>query len=198
MLCCHYLEIVNNLQNPFREGLLCTSFVSIKNKSTYRDNKYGVSLECEQVNAVNAANHNQSSGCRKDLAAFSRIVKMAEFRTLIPDFIKARLNLTDKEYAELFVILQQRKYLSQLQNIGEVSVGNKKLSGTEIKEAILAANDEMINRDYDEMIDSHNEANMYTPKVNAVVAKVDTIDEIPKELLDFAKKYNLPILILGR
>ena len=40
--------------------------------------------------------------------------------------------------------------------------------------------------------------NIYVPKVNAVIAKVETIDEVPQELLNFAKKHNLPILILGK
>ena len=42
-----------------------------------------------------------------------------------------------------------------------------------------------------------NEANLYSPKINAVVAKVNSISEIQQEFLDFAQKHNLPIYLLG-
>lgn len=43
----------------------------------------------------------------------------------------------------------------------------------------------------------HNEANLYIPKINAVIAKVSSIEEIPQELLDYAHSHNLPIYLLG-
>ena len=46
-------------------------------------------------------------------------------------------------------------------------------------------------------INRHNEVNLYTPKANAVIAKVNSIKEVPQELLDFAKKHDLPVLLLG-
>ena len=44
---------------------------------------------------------------------------------------------------------------------------------------------------------TNNEANLYNPKTEAVVAKVKSMDKIPQKLLDFAQKHNLPIYILG-
>ena len=39
---------------------------------------------------------------------------------------------------------------------------------------------------------------IYVPKINAFVAKVDSIDEIPQSYLDFAQQHNLPIYLLGK
>ena len=189
------LEIVDKLQNPFQQGVLCASYVSVKNHPTYYKNVYGVSLECENVNIVNADYCNQGSGYFKDLAAFSNIVKSFESRELIPNYVKRKLKLTNDEYTELYKKIQSLKYVSQLENFGEVSVGNKVLRGVDIKNAYLAANDEMINRKAE---NQHNEANLYAPKINAVTANVNSIEEIPQQLLDFAKNRNLPIFILGK
>ena len=35
---------------------------------------------------------------------------------------------------------------------------------------------------------NHNEINIYNPQIQAVVAKVDTIEEIPEEFLKFARE----------
>ena len=45
---------------------------------------------------------------------------------------------------------------------------------------------------------SHNEVNVYNPKVNALIVKVNSLEEIPYELLDFAEENDLTIYILGR
>ena len=39
---------------------------------------------------------------------------------------------------------------------------------------------------------------MLNPKINAFVAKVNSIDEIPQPFLEFVQKHNLPIYILGK
>lgn len=44
----------------------------------------------------------------------------------------------------------------------------------------------------------YNEVNIYTPQINAVVAKVDSLNKVPKELLTFANEHDLPILLLGK
>ena len=109
---------------------------------------------------------------------------------MIPSSIKSTLGLRDVEYAELFSQLQRIKYASQLDNIPEIKIGDKTFSGTEIKEAIQKADDFMISG-------VQNEANLFAPKTNAVVAKVSSFEEIPQELLDYAYEHDLPIYILG-
>ena len=190
------LENVYALSDPSYQGYLCVSYVSANNHATYCNNKFGVSLETEQVNIANAAKSNQGSGCGKDFSRFSKTItgkdETSQHRSLIPSLIKQTLGLSNDEYSELFAQVQKYKYTSQLDNIPAIKIGDKTFTGTEIKEAILKADDLMITSK-----STHNEANLYSPKVNAVIAKVDSLDKVPQELLDFAQAHNLPIYLLG-
>ncbi len=194
------LENVYHLSDPSNQGFLCASYVSAKNCPTFHDNKFGVSLASENVNVANAAPSNQSSGGNKNLSRFVDIVAESDekdsFRTLIPNYIKKKLNITDNEYSELYSKIQKYQFVSQLDNVNSISVGNKTFSGKQIKKAILEADDLMIKKH--QGYSKHNEANLYIPKTNAVVAKVDNLDEVPQNLLDFAQKYDLPIYLLGK
>ena len=191
------LENVYSLQDPTYQGFLCASYASVENHPTYCNYKFGVSLESEQANIANAAETNQGSGCEKNFYKFSRAItdenRIDGHRTLISNSIKDTLNLSDEEYADLFTQIQSYKYASQLDNIPEIKIGDRSFTGKQIKEAIFEADDLMLMKE--EAL--HSEANLYTPKINAIVAKVCRLDDIPQDLLDYALKYNLPIYLLG-
>ena len=59
---------------------------------------------------------------------------------------------------------------------------------------------EAIEKFQDSLIDKeenrHNEIVGYVPKIEGVIAKANGLDEVPKELLDFAKKNNYPIILI--
>ncbi len=42
-----------------------------------------------------------------------------------------------------------------------------------------------------------NESNLYIPKINAFVVKVNSIEDIPEEFLKYVKEHDLPIYLLG-
>ena len=199
-------EKINNLENviflsdPANQGFLCASYVSARNHPTYGGNKFGVSMASENVNIANAAQKNQGSGCGKNLLHFINIITDSNaedaYRTLILDCIKRELNITDSEYSMLFKIIQKYKYASQLDNIDSIKIGNKTFSGKQIKQAVSNADDLMMVKSRHNS--RHNEANLYAPKTNAVIAKAESIEELPQKLLDFAEKHNLPIYILGK
>lgn len=189
------LENVLLLGESANQGFLCASFVSIENKNTYWNNKFGVSLRAENTNIANASSENQGSGCGKGFERFLDVITgkdlISQFRHQVPDSIKKSLGLTDSEYSELYATLQKYSHASQLDNVPTVTVNGKTFTGTQIKEAVTSADDSIINSK------NHNELNVYTPQANAVIAKVNTIEEVPQELLDFAEKHNLPIYLLG-
>lgn len=194
---------ISNLENVYRlndsnnQGFICASYVSVQDKPTFGNNKFGVSLYGENVNIANASFSNQGSGSNKDFFGFSEILRgqnsKSAYRKLIPDLIKKELNLSDEEYALLYTKLQKIRYISQLDNIGTITLGEKTFSAKQIKDAIRNADEITIAS----LKSQHNEVNLYTPKTQAVVAKVNSIEELPQELLNFAHKYNLPIFILG-
>ncbi len=185
------LENVWYLGNPCFEGFLCASYITPKNHPTYNNYQFGVSLETENINIANATPYNQGSGSSKNFKNFIDIITspINEHRTFIPNSIKKYLNIQDSEYSVLYSQIQRLKYISQPDNIGSIS----KFQGKKLKQAISKAQDSIIKKK-----DEHNEINMFNPKINAFVAKVNSIDEIPKPFLEFAQKHNLPIYILGK
>lgn len=187
------LENVLMLGDSANEGFLCASFISNSNKNTYHDNKYGVVLNTENVNIANASKVNQNSGFEKGFKNFSNIItgnaRESVYRDNTSRNIKKNLNLTDNEYAKLYTILQKFKHASQLDNISSITVGDKTFTGAQIKNAIISSNNSIINARF------HNEVNVYTPQISAVMAKVNSIDEVPQELSDFANEHNLPIFL---
>lgn len=191
------LETVNYLSDIANGGFLCASYVSLNNCKTYYDMKFGVSLEVENVNIANAANKNQLSGKRKDFKLFSKIIsgkheEYSAYRKTIPETIKKYLGLNNKEYSELYQLIASKKYLSQIKDNEIYTVSSKSLRGDDIKEAIMYAGNQLFNNT------DYNESNLYNPKINAFVAKVSSMDEIPKEFLDFVQEHNLPIYLLGK
>ena len=190
------LKVANLLSDIENSGFICTSFISLHNKTFYQDNSFGLSIEAEHKNIANASKSNQSSGRNKDFKDFSKIIngkKTNSYRTLIPTEIKKILSLSKQEYKILYEKLSGKKYLSQIKDDEVYTIGDKKLTGLQIKSAIKKADDLLIKDN-----NSHNEVNVYNPKVNALIVKVNSLEEIPYELLDFAEENDLTIYILGR
>ena len=190
------LKMVNELLNTANQGFLCSSYISLDNITTYDDRKFGVSLEAENVNIANASDSNQGSGNRKDFNIFSAIISgndeyLSQFRKKIPSIIKKELELSDEEYIELYELIASKKYLSQIKDDETYSIKGKNIRGKKIKEAIQKAQDKLFNNK------ENNEVNLYNPKINAFIARVNSIDKIPQECLNFVQKYDLPIYLLG-
>ncbi len=204
------LETVYNLGDVANQGLLCASYVSVDNSHTCWELQFGVSLEADNVNIANATYKDQHSGRNKNFDDFADIITQqpilleegwlsfpkdndSNFRNLISDSIKQELGLSDSEYSQLYSSIQKYKYTSQFDNIPEIKVGDKTFTGAQVKQAILNADELTIKNNPNR----HNEANLYAPKVNAVVAKVSKLEDVPQELLAFAQEHNLPIYLLG-
>ncbi len=190
------METVEALSNATYGGFLCASYISLNNKNSFFNKKIGVSLECDNVNIANAANHDQNSGFEKDFDLFGKIItgqdfKLSGYRKSFSDIIKSALNLNDKEYSEFYEVFAHKKYLTQIKDDDEYSTADKTLCGADIKKAIQCAQEYLFRET------GYNEINLYNPKINALAAKVNSIDEIPTDFLDFAYKYRLPIYILG-
>ena len=201
------LEKVFTLSDVAKGGFLCASYISLNNKSTYYDQRIGLSLEAENVNIANAARYNQGSGGQKDFASFSEIItgdtknsgpyNLSKYRNTIPNTIKQELNLTDEEYKLFYEQFAKLQYETQIRDDKEYTIGSKTIMGADIKAAIRNANNNLFDKS---KIKSHNESNLYNPKINAIVAKINSLEELAAEypdILSFAQEHNLPIYLLG-
>ena len=188
--------IAVNLSNIVNDGFLSTSCVSPGDCKTFCDMPFAVSFDCEKQNIASAFYIDQYSGYKKNFSLFSKIItgedkKFVQYRQTVPDLIKAGLNLDDNEYIELFNMFKSKKYLSQISDNKMYKVGKKVLSGEKIKKAIVDAENKLSSSLL------YNEINLYNPKINAFATKVNSLDEIPEDFLNFAHEYNLPIYIFG-
>ena len=161
-----------------------------------------MSLESEAVNVINAHNKNLFSGGKKGFDYYQAVVAdpRNQHRLSVPKAFATSetIKLSPAEYSELFAQLQKYKYVSQLDFIPPVKIGNKTLTGSQIKEVLQNAADTALRNDSDVIGYAHNEVNLYAPKTNAIVAKLDSLEEVPQELLDLAEEKNLPIYLFGR
>ena len=116
---------------------------------------------------------------------------------MIPLTIKQELNLTDEEYQLFYEQFARCKYETQIRDDREYTIGSKTIKGINIKTAIKKANDNLITM---EGRSPHNESNLYNPKINAIIAKYNSLDELGNEhpeIFEFAQQHDLPIYLLG-
>lgn len=192
------LSNVSRLSNPHYQGYLCASYISMNEKNTYGNNKFGANIYGYNTNIANASPFNMLSGYEKEVGKFIATITSDNpkdsNRNLIPAQICAILNITSDEYAQLYKEIQKIKYNTQLDNIDKIQIGERIFTGKQIKNAILEANEIIINK---KKANKHNEVNIYIPKTDSIIAKVDSVGEIPQQLLNIASNLDLPILILG-
>ena len=97
------------------------------------------------------------------------------------------------QYAEFY-----RKHIVNLSTLTEIAptrvykLGKYNFDGELLAKALKNCQDSFLDDSYAR----HNEVVGYAPKIQGVVAKVKTLKEVPSELLDFAYKYDLPILLI--
>ena len=190
------------LSDSTKDAALCASYISPQTCPTHREFPIGLSLESEAVNVINAHNKNLFSGGKKGFDYYQAVVAdpRNQHRLSVPKAFATSetIKLSPAEYSELFAQLQKYKYVSQLDFIPPVKIGNKTLTGSQIKEVLQNAADTALRNDSDVIGYAHNEVNLYAPKTNAIVAKLDSLEEVPQELLDLAEEKNLPIYLFGR
>ena len=201
------LEIVNTLSDVAKGGFLCGSYISLDDKSTYRRQRVGVSIEVENVNIANAGNENQASGGgeSKDFKTLSKIISgrnkyLSYYRQIIPSVIKQQLNLTDEEYRLFYEQFAKIQYETQIRDEKEYTIGSKTIKGSDIKDAIHQANDALITTK-NQYSSLHNESNLYNPKINAIVAKYNSLEELDAnypDILLYAQQHDFTIYLLGK
>ncbi len=197
------LETLENLANVSDGAFLCASYVSPDKCPTYGNQNFGVSLEAENINIANFDTTNQASGYGKDFNNFSDIITgksgyLSDMRTNQVRVIKNSLNIDDAEYSELYRQIADKKYATAINDDDIFTAGSKQISGYDVKTALNDLDNYIMENTAKDNRNQHNEANLFMPTVNALVARVNTLDEVPQEFLNFAKKHDLPIYLLGR
>lgn len=190
-----YLADINNA------GVLSESLISLDNKRTYCNRRYGVVLSNMPYNVVQMSGSNIGSGTKKDFKyAISACQSDSERNNFRDAFLK-ELNILGKvsedEYSEFY--LRDLIYRNKLTQFGinrKYKIGQYEFDSSEIKKALLNVMDDFMNTNKEQ--DSHCEFVAYYPKIEAVVAKEDKLDDTPQYLRDYANENNLPIFLIGK
>ncbi len=191
------LDLVKRLSSSINEGCLSVSLIDTNHARTYCDRKYGVILSSINDNVVNINSTNQGSGGKK---GSNEAIDFCFYNTEKRENFKKNvlLNLgiekvSDKEYAAFYRdVLSQKTSLAGIMDDKEYFLSGKKFTGRDLKDAITKFQNSLI----DETKKEHNELLCYIPKINAVVAKENSLSKVPDEILDFANENNLPIVLI--
>ncbi len=194
----HGLDRVDQLSNfsAFSiidtEALLSSSYINQANHKVFR--RQGIILDVHSSNIHAGYYKDFGSGMKKTLERAKReyifaeddgAFKRSDCRTYIPNLIKQKLHLSDKQYIELIKKIQNLKSWTAIQKF------NPKIANI-----LKSVFDEMelgkrkYGREYNEILVSR-------PKIQAIFSYGQEYKDIPAFLKEYAMENDLPIILLG-
>lgn len=184
------LEVVDS---SIDGGLFSESLISPKKSATYGNYDYGVILSQKNYNIINGAKENQCSGNAKGINGNMRLLfddlDRFNFRKGFLNYLKLdEYDINSNDFASFYNnVLSNGKI-----NIDEeYAIGEYKFTGKQILRAIkLYQNSLLKDKRY-----GHNEIIGYKPQIEAVIAFENT-EYLSHSVLDFAKRNNLPIIMM--
>lgn len=194
------IEILRQLTSSVNGGVLSESLITPKYKKTYCNRKFGVLLSQINPNVINMADKNQGSGNAKDITNAIHLV-FSDFSNNRNNFKQSLLEnlgidpkkVSDKEYANFYKKnIALKSSISNFVDSKEYTIGKFKATGKQIKDAIAKYQDSLIDKEEK----NHNEIVGYVPKIQGIIAKSKSLDDIPEELLEFAHKSDYPIILI--
>ena len=196
------IKLVRNSSNK-----VAWSSSLVKNGANNTVEKFGFIFNADQSNISIAYKENLSLGYRRNIQDFIKILfleendrtgflqaRYKEKRVFMRDSLMKELaeqgyKLTEKEYAELAEHITSKKHTSQFRK--DIKIGNHIIKSTDLALALEKSLDVLFNDS------THNEIECFNPTIKGLFAKVSSIEECPKEFLEFAAKYDLPIILMA-
>lgn len=198
------LENFRNLLKSSNDAVLSESLIAPKNKRTLNGMKYGFLLAQNSFDIINAYREDQGSGTKKnegDAIEYIFDYGLIERRESFKEFLLSKLGIspkevTDFEYAQFYnENLSGKTSFNQFIDDKKYNIGNKTTNGKMLKDAIKEYQNTLINNQ-GRFYKGHNEIIGTSPKIKALIAKEREAEKLPKELLDFAYKNDLPIIMI--
>lgn len=196
----NYIEIIRQLTSSVNGGVLSESLITPEYKRTYSNRKFGVLLSQINPNIVNTASKNQGSGLAKDMGNAVKLIFSPnnKNRRNFKDALLKNLgiepkNISDEDFAKFYKEnIALKTSLFNFVDSKEYILGEYRITGKQLKEAIEKYQDSLI----DKKEEHHNEIVGYVPKIQGIIAKANSLSEIPQNLLDFAYKNNYPVILI--
>lgn len=195
------LKRLKYLTNINTTGVLSESVISLDKKKTYCSREYGVVLEHRPYDIIQMSDSNIGSGVKKDynyaIKACQSEKERNNFRNAFLDELNLTGKVSEKDYGEFYLKhLMNKNTLSQFENDNKYKIGQYEFTSQEIKQALENTIEHFT-------VDSsackmNCELVAYNPKITALVAKEDNLDDTPQYFRDYAKENDLPIFLVGR
>ena len=205
-------HMTNRLENTMKlvknsSNKVAWSTSLVKNGANNTVEEFGFIFNADQSNISIAYKENLSLGYRRNIQDFIKILfleendrtgflqaRYKEKRVFMRDSLMKELaeqgyKLTEKEYAELAEHITSKKHTSQFRK--DIKIGNHIIKSTDLALALEKSLDVLFNDS------THNEIECFNPTIKGLFAKVSSIEECPKEFLEFAAKYDLPIILMA-
>ena len=135
------------------------------------------------------------------ITGYDNVVKSGFTKELYAEYISPKT--TDERKAEIFEKCVKSKTfvfkkdgsvkIEYASKIGDIvpNDGEFRIKATDLRTILEKSRDKLTRGS------SHSEIVALRPRIQGLVAKVDSLDECPDDFLQFAKEYNLPIILMG-
>ena len=173
------------------------SMIKMNRTRTYQYRKYVFVTDTPISSIAIASPNNLSSGYEKGVDKFVELLFADNPQR---NFLKQRfmisaqshgVKIPEADYQELSRIIYNKNFISQLETKPEIEVNGNVYPTSVIVKAIQESTDELF------LGKTHIEFVVTNPKIQGLVVKENSMDDVTPDFISFAKKYNLPILLVG-
>lgn len=173
------------------------SMIKMDRTRTYMHREYGFATDTPISSIAIASPNNLSSGYEKGTDKFVELLftDNPQRNFLKQKFIQSAYNqgsrISEADYQELSRLVYNKSFLSQLETKTEIEVNGNIYPTSAIVKAIQESTDALFTGQ------THTEFVATNPKIQGLVVRKNSMDEVAPDFIAFAKKYNLPILLVG-
>ncbi len=173
------------------------SMIKMDRTRTYMHREYGFATDTPISSIAIASPNNLSSGYEKGTDKFVELLftDNPQRNFLKQKFIQSAYNqgsrISEADYQELSRLVYNKSFLSQLETKTEIEVNGNIYPTSVIVKAIQESTDALFTGQ------THTEFVATNPKIQGLVVRKNSMDEVAPDFIAFAKKYNLPILLVG-
>jgi len=175
------------------------SLIRIGKTGTYVNREYGILTDTPLSSIAVASPYNISSGYEKSTAKF---VELLFSDTSQRNFLKQQFGASMKrsgyiiyeaDYQALSKMVYNKSFTTQIETKPEMEVNGRMIPTEAVVKAIQESTDALI-----ATAPHHTEFVTTNPKIQGLVVKKKSMSEVAPDFIVFAKKYNLPIILIGK
>ena len=173
------------------------SLIKMDRTRAYMNREYGLITDTPISSIAIASPNNIGSGYEKGMDKFVELLfSNTSHRNILKNkFMQAIQSqghvMDDTDYQELSKTIYNKQFFSQLETEKEIEINGKTYPTSIIVNAIRESSDSLFTGQ------THSEIVATNPKIQGLVVRKENMEKVSPDFIAFAKKYNLPILLVG-